>query len=248
MKKQILLLGFLFLTACQSAATAPSSVAPLFPTATFSPTQAPVTAPPAVTATLEFTATPFPRLFTDEFDGSLAGWTVLQAGSEAAPNVKTENSKLSLQMDSPYTWAYALYGAQDYQDVRIDVQFANQAGSPASIGLICRYSETEGWLEYNVSTDGTYNVLRGKWLASGIADYVPIVNGSSSAIQPSGAVQQIGLVCSGTTLSFSIDQNVIRTIDISRYKLAEGKIGIVAASFENAPVVAAFDWVKVSEP
>lgn len=245
--KKILLGCLLFLTACQPAA-ASTPVAPLFPTATFSPTPMPVTVTPAFTPTLEFTATPFPRLFTDEFDGSLAGWTILQAGSDAAPNVRTENSKLILQMDSPYTWAYALYGAQDYQDIRVEAQFANQAGSPASIGLICRYSETEGWLEYNVSTDGTYNVLRGKWLASGIADYLPIVNGSSSAIQPSGAVQQIGLICSGTTLSFSIDQNVIRTIDISRYKLAEGKVGIAAASFENAPVIAAFDWVKVSEP
>lgn len=247
--KKLLLGCLLFLTACQPT-SASTPVAPLFPTGTFSPTPVPVTVTPQPTAsqTLEFTATPFPRFFSDEFDASLAGWAILQAGSDAAPNVKTENSRLILQMDSPYTWAYALYGAQDYQDIRIDAQFANQAGSPASIGLICRYSETEGWLEYNVSTDGTYNVLRGKWLASGIADYLPIVSGSSSLIQPSGASQEIGLVCSGTTLSFSIDRNVIRTIDVSRYKLAEGKVGIAAASFENAPVVAAFDWVKVSEP
>ena len=29
---------------------------------------------------------------------------------------------------------------------------------------------------------------------------------------------------------------------------AEGKVGITASSFENTPVIAAFDWVKVSEP
>ncbi|HSB00841.1 MAG TPA: hypothetical protein VLE49_09335 [Anaerolineales bacterium] len=245
--KKLLLGCLLFLTACQPT-TAPTSVTSLFPTATLPPTLVPVAVTPQLTPTLEFTATPFPRFFTDEFDASLAGWVILQAGNDAAPNVKTEDSKLILQMDSPYTWAYALYGAQDYEDIRIEARFANQASSPASIGLICRYSETDGWLEYNVSTDGTYNVLYGKWLASGIADYRPIVSGSSSAIQPSGASQGIGLICSGTTLSFLIDQSIIRSIDISRYELAEGKVGIAAASFENAPVVAAFDWVKVSEP
>lgn len=245
--KKLLALGYLLLvTACQPAP--PTPVASLFPTATVPPTPIPATVTPQPTPTLEFTATPFPRLFTDEFDGSQAGWVVLQAGSEAVPNIKNENSNLVLRMDSPYTWVYAIYGAQDYDDIRIDAQFTNQAGSPASIGLICRYSEADGWFEVNVSTDGTYNVLYGQWLATGIADYFPITSASSGAIQPSGVSQEIGLVCSGTTLSLFVNQTLIRSMDMSRFELAEGKIGITASSFENAPVVAAFNWVKVSEP
>ncbi len=254
MKKRILLLGFLLLTACNVPVATPA--ASLLPTAAFSPTPVPATVPPQPTATVapsqsptpEFTATPLPRFFTDEFDSSPAGWEILQAGSAAAPSLKTENSALFLQMDTPFTWAYALYGTQNYEDVRIEAQFANQAGSPASIGLICRYSESDGWFEYNVLTDGTYSLLYGKWLASGVVDYFPIVSGASGAIQPSGTAQEIGLVCSGTNLSFLVNQNVIRTIDVSRYELTGGKIGIAAAAFENVPVVAAFNWVKVSEP
>lgn len=248
MKKLFILGCLILLTACQPATPTPS--ASLFPTAMLLPTPIPATASPQPTAsqTLEFTATPFPRLFTDEFEASLAGWVILQAGSEAVPNVKNENSTLILQMDSPYTWAYAIYGAQDYENVRIDSQFTNQAGSPASIGLICRYSETEGWFEFNVSADGTYNVLYGKWLATGVADYLPITSAASGAIQPSGTSQEIGLVCSDTTLSFFINQTLIRTLDVSRYELAQGKVGITASSFENVPVIAVFNWVKISEP
>ena len=109
-------------------------------------------------------------------------------------------------MDTPFTWAYTVYEAQEYGDIRIDARFTNQAGNPASIGLICRYSETDGWLEYNVSSDGTYSVLYGQWLANRIADYLPVLSGSSSAILPSGSSQEIGLICSGTTLSLLIDQ------------------------------------------
>jgi hypothetical protein len=207
-----------------------------------------LTATPAPTPTPEPTLTPLPRFFTNEFDSSLAGWVVLTAGSEATPGVKTENSSLLLQLDAPFTWVYGIYGAEDYEDIRVDARFTNQGGSPASIGLICRYSETDGWLEYNLSTDGTYSVLYGKWLASGIADYLPVLSASSSAIRPSGTSQEIGLLCSGTTLSLFVDQTLIRNVDISRYELASGKIGLTASSFENTPVIAAFDWVKVSEP
>jgi hypothetical protein len=162
--------------------------------------------------------------------------------------VKTEGSNLTLQMDSPFTWAYAVYEAQEYDNVRIDGRFTNQAGSPAAIGLICRYSETNGWLEYNVYSDGTYSVLYGQWLASGIADYLPVLSASTNAIQPSGTSQEIGLLCSGTTLSLFIDQTLIRSVDVSRFALTSGKVGITASAFENTPVIVVFDWVRVSEP
>jgi hypothetical protein len=246
--KTFLLLGFIFLAACQPATDTPTATRP--PTATIPPSQTPIpfTDTPAPTPTVEATPTPLPRLFTNEFDSALASWTILQAGNEAAPAVKTENSNLILQMDSPFVWAYAVYDAQLYDNIRVEARFTNQAGSPASIGLICRYSETDGWLEYNISTDGTYNVLYGQWLANGIANYLPVLSSSSNAIQPSGASQEIGLICSGTTLSLLIDQTVIRNVDVSRFELAGGKVGITVSSYENAPVIAAFDWLKVSEP
>jgi hypothetical protein len=151
-------------------------------------------------------------------------------------------------MDAPYTWVYAVFGAQDYENVRVEARFANQAGSPTSIGLICRYREADGWFEYNVSADGTYGVLYGQWLANGIADYLPILSAPSKAIQPSGTSQEIGLVCSGTTLSLYIDGTLIRNVDVSRYELGEGKVGVAVSSFENTPIIATFDWVRVSAP
>ena len=245
--KKILLIGCLILTtSCQTATPTP---APLpSPTATVPPTPIPFTPTPEPTATLALSPTPFPRSFTDEFDSSLAGWVILQAGSESVPNTKTENSNFIMQMDSPFSWLYAVYGAQDYANVRIDAQFTNQAGSPSSTGLICRYSEEDGWFEYNVSTDGSYNLLYGSWLAVGIADYLPITDGASNLIQPSGAPQLIGLTCSETALALYINETIIRNVDVTNYGLTEGKVGITASSFENTPVVVMLERVIVSEP
>ena len=242
-----LLIGCLILlAACQSAT--PTPVAPLFPTATVPPTLVPLTDTPAPTPTLELTPTPFPQFFTNEFDSSLTGWVILQAGNEATPNITNENSRLLMQMESPYTWVYALYGPQDYDNVRVDTKFINNALSPASAGIICNYSETDGWLEYNVSTDGTYNVLLGKWLSNGVADYLPILDGSSNEIAQSGVEQQIGMTCSNGILVLYINDKLIRNVDVSHYERGSGKVGIAAASYENVPVIASFDWVKVSAP
>lgn len=246
--KKFLLGCLFFLAACQEAT--PTPLALPSPTTTLPPTQTlvPFTDTPAPTPTIELSPTPLPRLFTNEFDSPLAGWSILQTGSNTAPKVNAENSHLILQMDTPFTWAYSVYDAQEYGDIRIDARFTNQGGSPASIGLICRYSETDGWLEYNVYSDGTYSVLYGHWLADGIADYLPVLSAASNAILPSGSSQEIALICSGTTLSLLIDQIVIRSVDVSRFELAGGKVGLSVSSFENTPVIAAFDWVKVSEP
>jgi hypothetical protein len=246
--KKLFLLGFILLTACQPASASLTPTLP--PTATIpsSPTPIPFTDTPAPTPTIEVTSTPLPRLFTNEFDAALASWTILQSGNDAAPVVKTENSSLILQMDSPFVWAYAVYDAQVYENVRIDARFTNQASSPASMGLVCRYSETDGWLEYNVSPDGTYSLLYGNWLSGGIANYLPVMDGSSNLLQPSGAAQEIGMICSGTNVSLLVNQTIVRNVDVSRFELTNGKIGITVSSFENVPVIVAFDWLSVSEP
>ena len=245
MKK--ILIGCLFLlTACQSAT--PTFAPSLFPTSTPQSTLISVTSFPEPSPTLEPTETPFPNFFTNEFDSSLAGWVILQAGNEATPNVKIEEGRLTLEMDSSYTWDYALYGAQDYSNVRIDTQFTNRALTPASTGLICRYSEDKGWFEYNVSADGTYNVLLGKWLDVGISQYTPITDGSSKLILPTGSTQTIGLACIDSMLSLYINDTLVRKVDVSSYNLPAGKVGLATASYENTPIVIGFEWAKVSAP
>jgi hypothetical protein len=56
------------------------------------------------------------------------------------------------------------------------------------------------------------------------------------------------LTCSDNALTLYIDETIIRNVDVTNYGLSEGKVGITASSFENTPIIAAVDWVKVSEP
>ena len=248
--KKTLIFGYLILlTACQTATAAPTPEASLFPTETpLPPTPIPVTATPEPTFTPEPSPTPFPRYFTDEFDSSLAGWVILQAGNDAVPNIAAGNSQLTLQMDSPNTWLYTLYGAHDYADIKVDAEFEFRAGADSSVGLVCRYSEEKGWIEFNITSDGSYNVLYGAWLGTGIASYLPVVDGQSEYIRLDNAPQQIGLSCQGTTLFLHINGKFFRNVDISRFEIVEGKVGVAASSFDNVPVIIALNRVIVGEP
>ena len=245
--KKILFIGFLVLTAaCQSTLStlAPEST----PTATvlIPPTSA--TVPPTVIPTETLFPTPFPRFFTENFDTDPLDWSIIQTGNEASPQIKAEGGALTFELNTPYTWTYAIYGTHDYQDIRIDASFENRGANPESIGLVCLYSEQSGWYEFNISTDGTYNILYGQWMAQGIASYTPIVNDTTEYLKRGETQYELGLICKQNVLWLYINQKLFRKVDVTRYGLNEGKVGLAVSSFENTPVISVFDWVKVSEP
>ncbi|MCJ7435658.1 MAG: hypothetical protein MUO77_19415 [Anaerolineales bacterium] len=253
--KKILLFGFLALTvACQSAVStiAPESapiVSTQTPPAPFAQTQGkPATVTPTFIPTEVLSPTPSPRFFTENFDIIPPALSIIQTGNEASPQIKAEGGVLTFELDSPYTWTYAICGAHDYKDVRMDASFESRGTSPESIGLVCRYSEQNGWYEFNISTDGTYNLLYGQWMAQGIASYTPIANDTSEYIKPGKVQYELGLVCQQNALWLYINQKLFRKVDVARYGLTEGKVGLAISSFENTPVISAFDWVEVSEP
>ena len=245
--KKIFIIGFLALTvACQPA------IATLPPESTLTATVLAPTKPATVTPTIipteTLSPTPSPRFFTENFDVLPPVWSIIQTGNEASPQIKSEGGALTFELNAPYIWTYAIYGPHDYKDIRINASFENRGASPESIGLVCRYSEQNGWYEFNISTDGTYNVLYGQWMAQGVASYIPIVNDTTEYLKRGETQYKLGLMCQQNVLWLYINQKLLRKLDVTRYGLSEGKVGLAVSSFENMPVIAAFDWVEVSEP
>jgi hypothetical protein len=245
MKKLFLFLGCLALTvACQNTTSTPQAEA--------TPMAATMTPPPPVTATQTFTPaptaspTPVPLFFTEEFNTDLGAWVSFQTGGAESPKVNLENDLLRIDFPAPNTWYYAIHNAHEYSDVFVSAKFLGT--SAGSIGLICDYSESNGWYEFNIASDGTYSVLFGQWLAQGIAQYTPIANKSTEYLHPGKLDYEIGLTCQENTLLLYINGKLFRKLDVTHYGLVKGKIGINASSFEETPMTVTFDWVTVSEP
>ena len=242
--KKLFLLGCLaFTVACQSQTLTPARES--------TPTRAPLTPTQAATATGTFTPTPaltptpIPLFFTDNFDSESGAWFSFQTGGEGIPRLTLESGLLRLDITSPDTWYYAIHSSHDYKDVHVGAKFAGTP--PGSIGLICRYSEA-GWFEFNIASDGTYNVLFAQWLADDIARYTPIASDPSEYLQAANLSYEIGLTCQEGFLLLHVNGKLFRKLDVSRYGLTQGKIGLSAASFGEPSMIAAFDWVRVSEP
>ncbi len=219
-----------------------------------SPTAATQTPPEPATATLTVTPaptrsatpTPVPLFFTEEFNTDLGAWTSFQTGGAEAPTVNLENDFLRLDFSSPNTWYYAIHNSHEYSNVFVSAKFS---GTPSgSLGVICNYSESNGWYEFNLASDGTYSVLFGHWLAQEIAQYTPIATDTTEYLQSGNLNYEIGLTCQENILLLHINEKLFRKLDVTRYGLTAGRIGINASSFEETPMIATFDWVKVEEP
>lgn len=240
-----IIIGIIILAACTSPTSVTPQVELSFPS---TPTHTP---PPTATATMftptpTFTPTPVPLFFTDEFNSDLGAWVSFQTGGAQAPSVKLENDLLRIDFPSPDTWYYAIHDAHEYSGVSISAKFL---GTPTgSLGVICDYNESKGWYEFNIASDGTYNILFGQWLAQGIAQYTPISNEKSEYLKDGNLSYEIGLTCQDNILYPQINGKLFRKVDVARYGLTEGKVGITASSFEEVPMTATFDWIKVEEP
>lgn len=247
--KKLLLTGCLILMTACAPATPELTPTPA-PTATrLTPTPIPVTATETFIPTPTFTPEPPPRFFTEEFDNAPANWSTLYASGD--PNrVETLNqgSKLTFELYSSNAWLYAIYGAHEYDTVHMEARIESTGSHTNYIGLICSYKEQEGWFEFNISSDGSYTILYGQWLGEGVASYIPVAEGDSEYINTGNSANEMGLDCLGDTLQLYINGKLFRNLDVSRFEMDGGKVGLAAASFEEVPVILAFDWVMVSEP
>ena len=249
--KKLFIIGFLFLTvACQNVTATPTFDSVANTATPTSPVIASATRAPTLTPTVSFTPPPtdLPRFFTEDFNGVLPNWSILQSGGDATPQTGVYNGSLILTLPSSYEWVYAVIGAETYTDVRVDALTQSRGATPGSVGVVCRYSEQNGWYEFNVSDDGTYNVLFGRWLAQGVAQYKPIVSDKSIYLKQGGEQNEVGLGCQDQYLYLYLNSKLFRKLDVTRFGLTDGKVGVTVSSFEHAGVVGAFDWVKVSQP
>jgi hypothetical protein len=246
-------LGFLallsILAACQGpfapetpTASPPSSPVPP-PTSTWTPAPSPI--PP--TASPSPSPLPPRRSFVDEFDTASGYWTYVQVETgHPLPAPEVLAGFLVFDLPSPNQWVYGIYDPLKYADVMLDASVQVRSGKQAVPGLVCRYDERRGWYEFDILEDQTYVLLYGQWLADGVARYTPLAQAASEKIVT--GENELGLLCQGDVLTPFINGTQLRRRQESTYGLSQGKVGIAAASFDQAPAEIAFDSVQVSVP
>lgn len=208
------------------------------------PSQPQPTEPPAQPSGQQF--------YTENFDAPNDNWTYFtvkgdDSTNESALSLKTEGGYLSFDITTNYLYTYVMYGAFEYDNVRVDARVENRGSNNNNISLICRYSD-EGWYEFNVANNGLYNIYVATYNPSGEVVYNFLADGGSNKIRSGKEVNEYSIICKDRTLTLYINGIETRVLDDNKFVLRGGQVGISVSSFNDLPVKVDVDWIKISQP
>jgi hypothetical protein len=212
------------------------------------------TATPAETAAPQIKGGEAQAFFAEEFDNPLsADWTPFlyydeKVSDPEAVTVQTENGKLVWNLNTKEFDNYLFYKAFSYQDVKIETRYDNRGVNNNYVSLICRYDPKYGWYEFNVASNGLYNIFAMEILENGKLRENRIANGGSFAIKQGKEINEYAATCQGDELTLRINGEKVASVTDAKYSMREGQVGFAVSSLNVLPVVIEMDWFKVSEP
>ena len=222
----------------QQSTQPPVATALEVPTA--EPTEAPIVAPTEA-------PTEVPAYFTEDFNGDIPNWSYfIMHGDKKLMDLGTHNGSLVFNLTGEDLYTYLTYDPWSYDNVRIDASADNRGMNDNSVCLICRYSEEEGWYEFNIGNDGLWQVFVYD-ITTG-THYQMLNSGGSTAINTGKAVNEYTAICDGTTLSLYINGVKATSFDEHTYALRKGLVGIGVSAYQVLPVIVEFDKVSISKP
>ena len=156
------------------------------------------------------------QYYTETFDGDTSLWTYfLVDGNSNVPQysendfgtmfVGIDSGYLVYDLQSEGQWAYVTYDGYEYSDVHIKVVAENRGVNNNNVSLICRYSDDEGWYEYNIANKGLYWLYHGVIRADGAVIYTELADGGSNKIKAGKETNTYEMICKDRTLSLIIN-------------------------------------------
>jgi hypothetical protein len=203
------------------------------------------TEPPTASAEQPSPAQDF---FTEEFDGDISNWTYFTTKNDTKADDSgvqpvAENGFLVMDISKNLN-VYAIYEANVYENVRLDVRVDNRGTNNNNINLVCRYSD-EGWYEIAIANNGLY------WLYAyngAKGSYTRLADGGSNKIKAGKEVNEYTFICNDRNLILEINGFETNSYTDNQYVFRDGQVGVGLSSFKDIPVKVEFDWVKISEP
>jgi hypothetical protein len=197
--------------------------------------------------------------FTEEFEGGNENWSFFVVdGSKNVPefaddkleesSLYTEDGLLIFDLVGEYQWVYAFYDPYEYNNVRLEVSAENRGVNDNNISLICRYTENEGWYEFNIANNGLYWIYHAIVNPEGRVIYSKLADGGSNKVKQGKEVNTYAVTCEERTLTLYINGNETRQLDDNRFVLRDGQVGISVSSFNVLPVNVEIDYIDISEP
>ncbi|MBT3315242.1 MAG: hypothetical protein HN390_11590 [Anaerolineae bacterium] len=254
-KPFLFLVGFILIVSLACGIGTPEEPAAPAPVEEAAPAQ-PVEQPPTEVPPTEPVAQQF---YTETFDGDTTQWTYFLVDARESVPVRveedfgtmfvgTEDGRLLYNLESEWQWPYVTYDTYEYDNVRMDVVVENRGVNNNWVSLICRYTQDEGWYEFNIANNGLYNIYHAIVRSDGAVIYTEIADGGSNKIKAGKETNEYAIVCKDRQLELYINGYETRILEENNYALRDGLIGIGVASRDILPVKLEVDSITISQP
>lgn len=199
------------------------------------------------TITTTPSSTPPPKFFTNEWDVDTTKWNWFSTrGDDNLWDVYNEAGILVFSLLGKDTNAYFVYTPHDYEKVTIRTRIEVRSNTKSSTVIVCNYSEENGWYEFNIGTDGLWDVRLHDSL--GKTGYLSMISGGSLAIDTGEGFNEYTASCNGNHLSLSINGSEVIDYTDQIKKFERGKIGLGILSYSQVPILVESAWIEISQP
>lgn len=196
---------------------------------------------------MTLTSTPIPKYFTEDWNGATDQWTWFSTrGNDNLWDVYTEAGVLVFYMTGRKIDGYFIYTPQEYDKVKVTTQVENRAYYTGTFVIVCNYSETLGWYEFDIGSDGLWAMRAHDTL--GNTGYLDLLSGGSKSIRTRFNVNEYSATCDGNHLTLFANGTNIAEFTDKILDLKSGKIGLGVLSGDQVPVLMESAWVRVEQP
>lgn len=188
-----------------------------------------------------------PHYFTEEWNDDPIQWFLFSTkGNDNLWDVYNEAGVLEMSLTGKEISVYFIYRPWEYEHVKVTTKIENRAFATSSIVIVCNYSEELGWYEFNIGTDGLWQIRAHD--TKGHTGYLTLMDGGSKSIHTREAFNEISATCNGNELSLTINGTKVVDYKDNLLIYSKGKIGLGAISNSQIPVLLESSWIRVSKP
>jgi S1-C subfamily serine protease len=176
-------------------------------------------------------------LYSDDFSTTTGDWA--WSGSEGS--VAYGNGELEIEIISPEYIVWGLSGGT-YTDTVIDVDTrVIQSAGDGDFGILCRLQDKDNFYGMEISEDGYFTI----WKRLN-GEHYDLVEWTPSSLIDTSRKAILTAICVGDELSLMLDGDLLAEVKDS--DLSSGDVGLVAGTWDGAPIVVGFDNFVVREP
>ena len=211
------------------------------------PTSTGQTANASATNLPTVTPTPPPMYFKEDWMGDTSQWVPFSTiGNDNLWDVYNEAGVLVYSMTGKNITSYFIYRPWDYEQVKVTTQINNRTETKSTTVIVCDYSESLGWYEFDIGSDGLWQMRAHD--TEGHTGYLDLQNGGSQAINFGPAVNEYSVSCIGNQLLLTINGTKAAEFTEDILKFSKGKIGLGVISYTQIPILIESNWIEISQP